>query len=64
MEAFGVLIALALIGAAIVLPIWAVAAILNLRRQAQSDRQEGTRHWQDLTARLHVLETKIEELKN
>ena len=64
MEAFGVLIALALIGAAIVLPIWAVAAILNLRRQAQSDRQESTRYWQDLTARLHVIETKVEELKH
>ena len=63
MEAFGVLFALALLGAVIILPIWLISAVLNLRRQAENHRQESTRRWQDLTARLHVLETNFKELK-
>ena len=64
MEALGALIVLALIGVGIVLPIWVVAAVLNLRRQSESDRQQNTRHWQDLTARLHVLESSVKDLKD
>ena len=63
MEAFGVLLALALLAAVIILPIWLVSTVLSLRRRSDSDRQESTRHWQDLTARLHVLETNFKELK-
>src|SRR3979411_2883957 len=63
MEAFGVLFVLALLGAVIILPIWFISAVLNLRRQAESDRQESTRRWQGLTARLLILETPFKELK-
>src|SRR5258708_16346057 len=64
MEGFGVLFALALIGVGIVLPIWVTAAVLNLRRQAESDRHENTRRWQDLIARLHVLESAVKDVKH
>jgi uncharacterized membrane protein len=63
MEAFGVLLALALIGVGIILPIWLISAVLNLRRIAESDRQKNTQHWQDLTARVYLLETLLKELK-
>lgn len=63
MEAFGILFAFALIAVVIILPIWLVSTVLSLRRQAESDRQENTSHWQDLTARLHLLETHFKELK-
>ena len=63
MEAFGVLFALALIAAIIVLPIWLISTIVDLRRRAESDRRESTGHWQDLTTRVHLLETHLKELK-
>jgi hypothetical protein len=44
MEAFGVLLALALLAAIIILPIWLVSTVLSLRRRADTDRQESTRH--------------------
>ncbi len=63
MEAFGVLFALILVGVVIILPIWVILAVLNLRRRAESDRQQSNQHWQDLTIRVHLLETHLKELK-
>lgn len=63
MEAFGVLLAFALIGVGIILPIWLVSAVLNLRRLADSERQKNTQHWQDLTARVYLLESLLKEPK-
>jgi uncharacterized membrane protein len=63
MEAFGVLFALVLIGVVIILPIWVISAVLNLRRRAESDRQQSNQHWQGLTIRVHLLETHLKEMK-
>ena len=63
MEGFGVLVGLALLGVLIVLPIWIVASIVRLRRQSENDRRENSQHWQDITARLYVLETRLKEQK-
>ncbi len=63
MESFGVLIVLALVGVGIILPIWLISTVLSLQRRAESDRHENTQHWQDLTARVHLLETHSKELK-
>ena len=63
MEPFGVLPVLLLVGVGIILPIWVISAVLNLRRRADADLQESTQHWQDLTARLHLLETNFKKLK-
>lgn len=63
MEGFGALVGLALLGALIVLPIWIVSSIVRLRRELENDRRENLQHWQDLTARLYVLETRRKEQK-
>ncbi|MBI3477995.1 MAG: DUF2339 domain-containing protein [Acidobacteria bacterium] len=63
MEDFGILIGLAVLGALIVLPIWMIARILGLRRQLEDEQRGNTLHWQNLTARLHVLETEVKELR-
>src|SRR6266550_1474249 len=63
MEAFGVLFALALLAIVIILPIWLVLTVVSIRRRAESDRQQSTQHWQDLTTRVHLLETHIKQLK-
>ncbi len=64
MEGFGVLLGLALFGVLILLPIWIVASIGRLRREVENDRRENLQHWQDLTARLYVLETRRKEQKD
>ncbi len=64
MEGFGVLIGLALFAALILLPIWIVSSIVRLRREAENDRRENSHHWQDITARLYVLETRLKEQKD
>ena len=61
MEGFGVLVGLAGFGVLIVLPIWVVGSIVRLRREVGNDRQENLQHWQDLTARLYVVETRLKE---
>ncbi|HLX82447.1 MAG TPA: DUF2339 domain-containing protein [Terriglobales bacterium] len=61
MEGFSVLAGLGLFGVAIVLPIWMIGSILRLRRDAENDRRENQEHWQDLTARLFVLEARLKE---
>ena len=63
MEAFGVLLALAVIAVVVVLPIWLIFAVLNLRSRAETDRQQSNRYRQDLTTRVHLLETHLKELK-
>ncbi len=61
MEGFSVLVGLGLFGVAVVLPIWVIGSIIRLRREAENDRLQNTEHWQDLTARLFVLETRRQE---
>ena len=63
MEEIGILVGFALVVAAIVVPIWLIVTVVNLRRRAEVETQENTRHWQDLTARVHLLETQLKELK-
>ena len=63
MEAFGVLLVLALIGVIFILPIWLVSTVLSLLRRTESDRQQSTQHWQDLTTRVHLLETHLKEIR-
>jgi uncharacterized membrane protein len=64
MEGFGILFGLALLGAVVLLPIWIVSSIARLRREVEDDRRENLQHWQDLTARLYVLETRLKEQKD
>jgi len=63
MEELGILFGIAAVAVIIILPIWLVANVLRLRRQAEEERQENTQHWRDLTARLHILETQFKEWK-
>ena len=61
MEEFGILIVLALLAVFIILPIWVISSILRLRRELEEERRQSVQHWQDLTARLYLLETKAKE---
>ncbi len=63
MEEIGVLFALAILGVAIGLPIWIIVNIVQLRRRADHDQFVTNEHWQDLKARLSVLERQFKELK-
>src|SRR5271155_5467787 len=63
MEGFSLLAGLGLLGVAIVLPIWMIGSIFRLRREAENDRRENQEHWQDLRARLFVLEARPLEPK-
>jgi uncharacterized membrane protein len=63
MEAFGILVALVIVGVAIGLPIWIVANIVQLRSRTEHDEFVNSEHWQDLKARLSVLERQFKELK-
>ncbi len=63
MEGFGVLIGLALLGVLVLLPIWIVSSIARLRGEVENDRRENSQHWQDVTARLYVLEARLKEQK-
>jgi len=62
-EGIAVLVVLAVCGVTVVLPIWLIVAVLDLRRRATADHQENTQHWSDVTARLFRLEEQIKELK-
>lgn len=63
MEQFAFLVALAVFGLLLVLPIWLIATIVRLRRDAENDRRENVQHWRDVTARLFVLEQRSQEAK-
>jgi uncharacterized membrane protein len=63
MEGFGGLVVLVVLGVVVGLPVWFVLAIAQLRRQAEHDQFVNSEHWQDLKARLSVLERQFHELK-
>jgi uncharacterized membrane protein len=63
MNDFSVLFGLVVLGVVIGLPIWIIATIVQLRRQTEHDRFINSEHWQDLKARLSVLERQFKELR-
>ena len=64
MEGFAVLLVLGVLAVAVGLPIWLIVAVLDLRRRVNTEHQESTQHWSDVTARLFQLEAQLKDWKH